>query len=45
MSKLIKALAVLGITATLAACGGNNAADDDVVIVEPVTVDPVSEKF
>ena len=42
MSKVIKIVAVLGITATVAACGSSN---DDVVIVEPVTVDPVSTKF
>ena len=44
MSKLIKTVAVLGIAATVAACGRNDV-DDDIVVVEPVTVDPVSEKF
>lgn len=43
MSKLVKAVAVLGITATLAACGA--PAQEEVVIVEPVTVDPVDTKF
>ncbi|KIT16080.1 hypothetical protein [Jannaschia aquimarina] len=43
MSKLIKTVAVLGFTVTLAACGGN--ADDEVVIVDPIVVDPVSPKF
>ena len=43
MSALLKAVAVLGVTATLAACGSNN----EPVVVEPapITVDPVSTKF
>ena len=43
MSKLIKTVAILGITATIAACTAQQ--EDDVVIIEPVTVDPVSTKF
>ncbi|MFO6462864.1 hypothetical protein [uncultured Jannaschia sp.] len=43
MRKLIKTVAVLGITATLVACGA--PAEEEIVFVEPVTVDPVSTKF
>jgi len=42
MSNIIKAVAVLGVT-VLAACGGTH--DDEVVIVEPVTIDPIDTKF
>ena len=42
MSKLIKAFAVLGITVTVAACGSSN---DEVVVVPPITADPVDTKF
>lgn len=43
MRKLIKTVAVLGLTATVAACGA--PAEEEVVFVEPVTVDPVSTKY
>ncbi|WP_259940487.1 hypothetical protein [Jannaschia sp. W003] len=43
MQKLVKAVAVLGLTAAIAACTA--AVEDDVVIIEPVTMDPVSTKF
>lgn len=46
MSKLAKAATILGFTVILAACGaGRDDDDSDAVFVEPVTVDPVSEKF
>jgi hypothetical protein len=42
MSKVVKMVAVLGLTLGVAACGSS---EEEVVIVEPVTVDPVSSKF
>ncbi|WP_308915276.1 hypothetical protein [Jannaschia sp. LMIT008] len=43
MPKMLKAFAVLGVTVILAACASDN--DDDIVIVDPITVDPVTTKF
>lgn len=42
MSKIVKFVAVLGLTVGVAACGSS---EEEAVIVEPVTVDPVSTKF
>ena len=42
MQKFVKAFAVLGVTATLAACGA--PAEEDVIII-PVQPEPVSGKF
>jgi hypothetical protein len=43
MQKFTKIAAVLGLTVLVTACGA--PAQDEVVIVEPVTMDPVSTKF
>jgi len=43
MPNIIKLAAVLGVTITLAACGGPT--DDEVVIVPTVQPEPVSTKF
>lgn len=46
MQKLIKIVAILGVTATIAACGGRTTDGDDVVFVpNPISPDPVSTKF
>lgn len=46
MQKLFKIVAILGVTATIAACAGRTTEGDDVVFVpNPVTPDPVSTKF
>ncbi len=42
MQKIVKAVAVLGVTATLVACGA--PAQEEVVIV-PVQPEPVTTKF
>jgi hypothetical protein len=43
MRTIFKLAAVLGVTVTLAACGGQ--ADDDVVFVPTVEPEPVTGKF
>lgn len=43
MSKSIKAIVALSFVAIVAACGGQQ--EEEVVIVEPVTAEPVSGKF
>ena len=46
MRNLIKAVAVLGVAASLGACAGETTDGDDVVYVPaPVTSDPVSTKY
>lgn len=46
MRNVIKAVAALGVAATLSACGGQTTDGDDVVYVPaPVTADPVSTKY
>jgi predicted small lipoprotein YifL len=44
MRNIIKLAVVLGVTVTLAACGGNEP-EDDVVFVPPVQQEPVTGKF
>ncbi|MEB8386783.1 hypothetical protein OO012_06035 [Rhodobacteraceae bacterium KMM 6894] len=41
MSKVIKSVLALGLVATFAACA-QQAPQDDYVVVEPITVEPVS---
>lgn len=43
MSKSIKTIIALGFVAVLAACGGQQ--EEEVVIVEPIEAEPVSNKF
>jgi hypothetical protein len=46
MSNLIKTVTALGAATFLAACGGGrDDGADRVVYTQPVTVDPVSEKY
>lgn len=47
MQKLFKAVVILGLTATIAACGGRRAdtGEDVIFVPNPVTPDPVSTKF
>lgn len=44
MQKLVKAVAVLSVTATLVACGGGAPEQEEVVIV-PVQPEPVTTKY
>ncbi len=43
MSKSIKALVALSFVAIVAACGGQQ--EEEVVIVEPIEAEPVSNKY
>ena len=43
MSKSIKAIIALGFVAIVAACGG--ADEEEVVIIEPIQSEPVSNKY
>ena len=43
MQKIINTFAILGVTATLAACGSSN--DMEEVVVVPVQPEPVSTKY
>ncbi|SFR55426.1 hypothetical protein [Litoreibacter janthinus] len=43
MSKSIKAIAVFGFVAIVAACGGQQ--EEEVVIVEPVAAEPSYNKY
>ncbi len=43
MSKSIKAIIALGFVAIVAACSGQQ--EEEVVIVDPVSADPISSKF
>lgn len=46
MQKFVKFAAIVGVVATVAACGGRTTEGEDVVFVpNPVTPDPVSTKF
>ena len=47
MQKIVKFAVVIGIVATVAACGGRRAdtGEDVVFVPNPVTPDPVSTKF
>lgn len=47
MSKSIKAVIALGLVAVVAACGSNNSAQEEIVIVEPapVVAEPVYNKW
>ncbi len=43
MQKLVKVVAILGVTATLAACGGAPAQEE--VVIVPVQPEPVTTKY
>jgi hypothetical protein len=45
MSKVIKAAVLLGAVSALAGCFLPNPEPEEIIIVEPVTADPVSGKF
>ncbi|WP_268884082.1 hypothetical protein [Jannaschia marina] len=42
MQKFVKAFAILGVTATLVACG---APEEEEVVIVPVEPEPISGKF
>lgn len=44
MSKSIKALVALGFVAIVSACGGSSA-EEEIVIIEPIQSEPVSNKY